>query len=246
MTTEPMTCDEFRDLASDYLEGSLERGVRERAEAHVFDCEACAGLVADLQRLTVQALALPTLTPSRELWAGIEARIQAEVVELQPGDWGLGTGDRGPEASPVSSSQSPVLSRWRAAAAVLVLVGATATVTWFVAVRSSSPTFTVAPDSGLQAPGSGLTPVARPGLAETYDVEIASLRRLVDERRAELDPVTLGVLERNLKLIDDAIAESRAALADSPSSALLLQQLTDAYDTKLRVLRAVATMPLRG
>jgi hypothetical protein len=259
MTTDgsdAMTCDEFRDLASDYIEGSLERDVRARAESHSFDCAACSALVADLRRLAAHARALPALSPSRDLWEGIESRIQAEVVELQAeaGSRAPGAGSPKPDVGAGFEVRTWLrgAARWRAAAAATLLVGVTSGITWFATVRATSSSIALVPDSsasGFRPPTSGgasATFIARPGLVETYDAEIAALRRLVDQRRAELDPVTLGVLERNLKVIDQAIAESRAALAESPSSALLMQQLTDAYDTKLRVLRAVATMPLRG
>jgi hypothetical protein len=54
------------------------------------------------------------------------------------------------------------------------------------------------------------------------------------------------ILARNLKLIDDAIAESKAALARDPASAFLTDRLNRAYDSKLQVLRSVATMPARS
>jgi len=72
------------------------------------------------------------------------------------------------------------------------------------------------------------------------------MREIIDERRKELDPVTIGVLQKNLKLIDAAIAESKAALAKDPASAFLMDRLTHAYDTKLQLLRGVATIPAHG
>jgi hypothetical protein len=79
--------------------------------------------------------------------------------------------------------------------------------------------------------------------AATYDREIAALRRIVQQRRAELDPTTVAVLERNMRLIDDAIAQSRAALARDPRSGFLGQQLERALDQKLDLLRTVALLP---
>jgi len=91
-----------------------------------------------------------------------------------------------------------------------------------------------------------LQQVARQTAEETFDREIASLRKVVNDRRAELDSGTVAVLERNLKLIDQAIAESKAALAKDPASAFLEDRLTRAYDTKLQLLRGVATIPQRS
>ena len=42
-------------------------------------------------------------------------------------------------------------------------------------------------------------------------------KTVIAERSKDLDPVTLAVLRKNLKLIDAAIAESKAALAKDPA-----------------------------
>jgi hypothetical protein len=89
--------------------------------------------------------------------------------------------------------------------------------------------------------------VAGPSRREkpTYDHEIATLRGIVRERRSELDPKTLSVLEHNIQIIDDAIAQSRAALARDPRSRFLGEQLDDALDKKLELLRTAALLPAR-
>jgi hypothetical protein len=86
---------------------------------------------------------------------------------------------------------------------------------------------------------------AAPGAA-TYDREIAQLRRVVQQRRADLDSGTVAVLERNLRVIDDAIAQSRAALARDPRSRFLGQQLERTLDQKLELLRTAALLPARS
>ena len=87
---------------------------------------------------------------------------------------------------------------------------------------------------------------ARVGGAEvTMDAEIGALRRIVDERRDQLDSATVAVLERNIAVIDGAIAESRRALARDPNSRLLGSQLTRAYDAKLQLLRTAALLPAK-
>lgn len=78
-----------------------------------------------------------------------------------------------------------------------------------------------------------------------YDVQIDALRKIVRERRAELDPATLAVLEKNIAVIDQAIAQSRAALAHDPRSRFLDEQLHDALDKKLDLLRTAALLPAR-
>ena len=85
--------------------------------------------------------------------------------------------------------------------------------------------------------------VARTPAQVTYDREIQQLRRIVTERRPELDPATIAILESSLRLIDTAIAQSRAALARDPASRFLNSQLNSALDKKLELLKTAALLP---
>jgi hypothetical protein len=120
----------------------------------------------------------------------------------------------------------------------------TAGVTYTLTRRAEAPVVAIAANP---APSSGaVRAVARPSAEATFDREIATLRQIVEERRAELDPKTAGILDKNLQMIDAAIAESKAALARDPASGFLARLLTQAYDTKLQLLRGVATLPARS
>lgn len=80
---------------------------------------------------------------------------------------------------------------------------------------------------------------------QTYDHEITGLRDVLRERQSALDPKTVMVIQRNLAVIDSAIAESRRALAADPHSAFLSDQLDRALDTKMELLRTAALLPAR-
>jgi len=76
-----------------------------------------------------------------------------------------------------------------------------------------------------------------------YGKEIDMLQRIVSQRRTQLDSSTVAIIERNLKIIDAAIEQSRAALANDPASRMLDQQLTHALDKKVELLRTAAMLP---
>jgi hypothetical protein len=78
-----------------------------------------------------------------------------------------------------------------------------------------------------------------------YDREIGELRRIVDTRRAQLDPKTIAVLEQSIAVIDSAIAQSRAALAKDPASGFLATQLNHSLEKKVELLRTAALLPAR-
>ena len=271
-------CQRFDELLPDYLEGALSPAARVNAEAHLAACERCTALVADLGDLRTAAAALPVLTPSRDLWAGISERIAAPVIPIEVRD----AGGRG------SVKRRP--RRWSPAwlsAAAAALVAVTAGVTHQITLRSNAatvaaadsapatapaapgtqPPVTVAdaspadaspagagtPDSAAplaaapgRAPRAGtraVRTVARATAEQTYDREITSLRAILDSRRETLNPATVEVLELNLKIIDQAIAQSRAALAKDPASDFLDRQLDKALEKKLELLRTAALLP---
>jgi len=76
-----------------------------------------------------------------------------------------------------------------------------------------------------------------------YGKEIALLQKIVSQRRTQLDPSTVAIIEKNLEIIDAAIAQSRAALARDPASMMLSEQLTHALDKKVELLRTAALLP---
>src|SRR2546423_5171640 len=76
-----------------------------------------------------------------------------------------------------------------------------------------------------------------------YGREIDMLQKIVTERRTQLDSSTITIIEKNLRIIDAAIAQSRTALAKDPASRLLSEQLTHALDKKVELLRTAALLP---
>src|ERR1051325_6424030 len=91
MTRQPNTfsCPDFADRLLDFLESDTDDATRARIEAHARSCDDCGALLADLRRLRVQASTLPLLTPSRDLWTGIETRIGTPVIALRATGYGL-------------------------------------------------------------------------------------------------------------------------------------------------------------
>jgi hypothetical protein len=249
--------------------------------AHGATCADCGELLGDLDVLRREAAALPVLEPSRDLWTGIAARIDAPVIPLSP------------ERTIVRTSRRSWI---RPAAAAAALVIATAGITHVLTRASYPPSGTTAPSSRVAAvstPVADSTPAAADGRASTpddqsaaepssreassgspistrrlvsrssadshspraerlmkdaepvYDQEIGKLRTIVRERRGQLDPKTVAVLEQSIAVIDSAIAQSRAALKKDPASGFLAEQLNRSLDKKVELLRTAALLPAR-
>jgi len=243
-----MTCEEFQAILPDYLDvNTLGAAARVAAGAHLRDCANCAALVTDLRMIVRDAGELPMLTPSRDLWSGIESRIESPVVSLTSRI----TGEHAvaDSASPVPVPLATVWSARRLAIAASLLVAVTAGATYWAVARFDSTPATGAATERITGVARGTPIIAaanRPTAEQTFDREIAVLHNIVRDRRADLDSTTIAVIEKNLLVIDQAIAESKAALARNPASAFLADRLNHAYDSKLQVLRDVAKIPARS
>lgn len=253
-TTPTMTCEIFGDRLMDFLEGDVDGATGAALEAHARSCAACGALLADLRRLSADASHLPTRTPSRDLWSGIAARIDTPVVTLAA-------------RRPFWKSRR-VLSLAVAAAVVFA-----AALGYEMANRGvAGPAGTAAPAQRTAALPSPAADTARPAAAapapvraptstaatlaanraadatpaaveKSYDAEIAGLRTIVNSRRSHLDSTTVAVIEKNLVVIDSAIAQCKVALAKDPASRFLMQSLSQSLDTKVQLLRIAAALP---
>src|SRR5687768_12984602 len=259
-----MTCEQLDERLSDWLENDIDAATRAVLERHVATCGRCTALVSDLALIRREAAALPELVPSRDLWPEIEARIQAPVISLE---------QQRPARS--GSGRGRIRQAWWLGAAAAGLVAVTAGVTHYMTKQGEqdrvvAETSTVArtPDSAgpsaISEPPAVVAVTEPPAprqeerqLASTrvpapnaeqseYARDVAQLRDIVSQRRTELDSTTIAVLEKNLELIDRAIAESRAALERDPASDFLADQLARAMTKKVAILRTVALLPARS
>jgi hypothetical protein len=257
-------CAAFAAILPDYLDESLAPEAADAARAHIAGCDQCRALVHDLHAIRTRAAALPVLHPSRDLWSGIEARIGPRVAALPGGTVG--------EVAGLGAARQTALRRWfgphyatRVAALAAGLIVVTAGVTYLttrllfdvgtVTVVDRVPATATSPSPNpvrqvSPAPKTQFVVSANgPARAQTseylYDSQIASLHKILEQRRGQLDPKTVAVIERSLRVIDTAIAQSKAALAKDPANGFLADQVDRDLDTKLELLRTVALLPSR-
>ena len=266
-----MSCEQFADALPGLLERDVDEDGRARLEAHALSCGGCGPLLADLRKLRIDAANLPPLAPSRDLWAGIAARIETPVVEITPSGRTVERWNGGAAERPVRSRLSPVWVGLAAAGLVAVTAIITRDVTRSTVVvppparvaaatRQTQDRTAPTQSSATPSPATDTVPVVdrptvppsvslashKPSAEATFDAEIKQLRAIVAARRSTLDTTTIAVIEKNLKVIDDAIAQCRDALRRDPASRFLIESLNDALDTKVQLLRTAALLPARS
>jgi hypothetical protein len=112
-------------------------------------------------------------------------------------------------------------------------------------VTSDSSTLTPPPGqrgSALRVSATSAPPVSRSPEDVVYDKEINVLQRIVRRQKAELDTSTVAEIEKNLRTLDSAIAQIRAALQKDPQSSLLGDQASRALEMKVELLRRAAML----
>ena len=150
------------------------------------------------------------------------------------------------ELAPRSSRTIRWTSRWRVAAAVLLVAGSSSVIT-LLAVRANDRGRAAAPVvTAAQAPASESRLPAPLAVAELgYARSIDALRRTLDERRDSLAPSTVATVERSLRIADSAIAEARSALEHDPANRVLADLLVSNYERKIDLLRRAAELAPR-
>jgi hypothetical protein len=281
MTEKHLTCAECDELFLDYFEGQLDDARRTMVEAHASSCARCQGLIRDIRGIAEAAATLPVLEPSRDLWKGIEARIEPAVVPIAYRREGIHLSRRliGLAAAlliVVSSSVTYVATRNTVKRPPRVVtnpsdfvpgasneIGApAATPAEAAASTQNAPEASPAPRVAAPAPSQRRPSVGNgtAGSPRTLAVtnkplsaseaalapEITQLQQTLRQRRDQLDPSTIKVVEDNLALIDAAVKQARAALLRDPASGFLTEQLDNALQKKVELLRTVALLPSRS
>ncbi len=267
MTGKMMTCASVDELLLDILEGDVSAETSAAVEEHVSECARCAALLRDIRDVRESAAALPDLAPSADLWKGISSRIEAPVVALggrkqtrfAAPAWIaaaaalLIAASSGITYWATARSIKPAAPLRSVASAPAAVVGKTETSSVDVAPsEASEPVNNVraaAPSGRHSSESTSARLVSNRAVRSAFAAdtvlasEISRLQHVIAERRGDLDPQTVTIVETNLKLIDAAIRSSRAALAKDPASRFLNQQVTRALDKKVELLRTVALMP---
>ena len=203
---------------NDLADESLAEPDRTAAESHIAACADCRAELSALRQVLADLHALPAgVAPARDLLADIHS-----AIELEP-DTGL------PARWRVRTLRS---ARWALAAAAIVLIVATAVITRAMSDRTNAP-----PTMAGTNPNVQLVSAEQTVLEQKYKSAIDELQNLIDAQRASLPPSTLRLLEENMRLIDAAIRDSRAALQQNPENELINESLWSAYEKKLELLR---------
>jgi anti-sigma factor RsiW len=257
-----MTHAQAIERIDDFASGELPDIERRLMERHLDGCGECRAEAEALRALLAEVAVLPrAIAPPADLWQAIVGRLEPRPAADAP--W-LET--RVISLAPRRRLREPPRWALQAAAAVVLVVGSSLATATLMHRRAPTGPVATLPATGATAPVRASTPAegtlaatpARTGAAPTvqrgasrpvtalaafrpaereYQRAVDDLARVLETRRESLAPETAATLERNLAIIDAAIAESREALERDPNSRELTRMLSSTYDAKVQLLR---------
>lgn len=233
---------EWTDQLSEYLDDELDAAGREAVEQHLRACADCRAVLNDLKRVVAQAQTMPPRPLQADLWAGIAD--QMKVTDFSGGD----------RSTVVPFRRRFAFTMPQLAAAAVVLMAVSAGVAWQIADRAAQGAqatvaaggartdngVDVATPAAFAAPERDTTGASIVQIAYAdaqYDAAVADLEKALKLGRGRLDASTIAIVEHNLQIIDQAIAQAREALTADPANSYLSGHLVEARRRKLDLLR---------
>jgi len=217
-------CERHADALAALVDDALDPPDRGPLDEHLDACAACRDLLADLRDIRSLAATLEPIEPPARVWHDARRRIAAAQQEETPlrsigwrPGWSLG---------------GAALAGAAAVAGAVLVIGPT--------------------DFTLPPPSNGPAGPAREAVAtalEQIERPHADAIRELEQRIGTGGPIPVAAREaltRNLAVVDDAIAESRSAVAADPGAAVPRERLQAGLAHKLTLLRTMAALELDG
>jgi anti-sigma-K factor RskA len=229
-----MTCKKMDEARlNDHVDSLLPDAERQEVDRHVRDCPDCREALEALRSLKAAAERLPrSLAPPRDLWPHIQATLNAGEAARRP-------------FSPGLSWLWRAGWTWRAGLATAAMLVVATAITVLSIRREAAP-------PSMREAGRSVQTASSPTLASLKAAErdylsvTQDLRAVLEERREELSPATVAVVEENLRIIDLAIDDITIALEKDPGHAGSRNLFTSLYWRKVMLLQQVTSLPPRS
>ena len=222
-----MACPQYLNSIHEAVDGTIGSIRRAELELHVDTCAGCRVLLEDLQRIHDAAAALPALEAPDRAWLQIAGRLRQEgrISDTTPPDTARRT-----------------YAIWLAAAAAVIL----AVVSAVMLLQRSSPASAPQTASTTGNPGTDRSVEAVQtdvdAAQQQFEKAIAELEKVAKANQEALDPETSATIDKNLGIIDQAIAENRAAVTSEPASVAARETLFQALRSKVSLLQDTITL----
>jgi hypothetical protein len=212
------------------VDGTLGPIRRSELQIHLDQCDDCRALLRDLEQIRDVAGTLDRPLPPNRMWIQIAGQLQQEGRLRTP-------------SPPAARGRSRSLLLAIAAALVLTVGGSLFYLLPRLRPAGTAPE--LAQTTAAPAPGNAVEAGSVQGDIEAefrqaeqhYQAAISKLEEAAKSDQNAIDPGTAAMLQKNLQVIDQAIAESRAAFRTEPTSAPARDSLFEALKRKVSLLQ---------
>jgi hypothetical protein len=227
-----MSCPRYLTQIQELVDGTIGAIRRADLEAHLETCEDCRALLADLERIRDAAAQLGQLRPPDGAWLQIAGRLRQEGGVRLPE----------PASRRIRTGHMAILAL---AAALVIAVGVSLVLLVPGARRQTAPAPAPAPTT---APAQAQAPTVDPAAVEAAQSEVDQAQKQMETAISHMEQIartnsqalpaaTAATLDKNLGIIDQAIAETRAAVKSEPASVTARGALFEALKQKVSLLQ---------
>jgi anti-sigma factor RsiW len=220
-----MPCQRYAQSIQELVDGTLGSIRTAELEQHLETCASCRAFAADMQRIRDLAGSLDRLAPPAGVWLQVAGRLRQEG-----------------RIQDVPQAPKGRQSRYLAIAAGLLIAIGGSLFALLPLLRgggdgAGQPSVEQAADTpGDASSAQSIEDHFR--IAEQHmQAGIAKLEEAAKADESAMDPQTAAMLKKNLDMIDQAIAESRAALRAEPQSTIARDSLFNALRRKVALLQ---------
>ncbi|MGH9372636.1 MAG: zf-HC2 domain-containing protein [Vicinamibacterales bacterium] len=216
-------CEQYLNAINELVDGTLGPLRRAELDLHVERCEGCRALLADLRQIAQAAESLEPLEPPGHVWMQIAGQLRAEGRVV---------------SAPIRSSRGNRTMLALAATLALAVGGSL----FLLGTRGRDAPQTTQTSADRVDPTIGNPELEDP--VQSVDSALAAseqqLRKVIEQvakTENAVDPQTVAVLQKNFLVMNQAIAESRAALKSDPQNTQARQSLYDVLKQKIQFLQ---------
>ena len=221
-----MACEKYLNSIHETVDGTIGSIRRAELEMHAAQCDACRALLEDLQRIHDAAAALPMVEAPDRAWLQIAGRLRQEGRIRQ---------------ETVAEAAKRAYLPWLAAAAAVILAVGSAVMLLRPGTPSAPPAVASTPVASTPAPSDtkSVETVQNEvdAAQQKYEQAIAELEKVAKANQTALDSSTSATIDKNLGILDQAIAENRAAVKSEPASVAARETLFEALRQKVSLLQ---------
>ena len=222
-----MPCPRYTQSLQELVDGTLGSIRAAELNQHLDECASCRAFARDMQRIHDLASSLDRPAPPAGVWLQVAGRLRLEGRVQAP--------------APIQRARQSRYAILAIAATLIVAIGgALLLLVPYLGTRDNLPQQAAAQPAGGNATGVDSVQSIEEHfrLAEQHmQTGIAKLEEAARINQDVMDPQTAAMLKKNLELIDQAIAESRAALRAEPQSTIARDSLFNALRRKVALLQ---------